>query len=293
MSFGKEEKHTMFQMQWKVMLHKKSFWLAFLISLGYAIWAFVYEYQMTSWREVSGFWHYCGMGDLSQWNYFSVILCFLVALPAMSFQDDVSDRTLASIGMRGSRAAYLKAKMLVVFCAEFVITVLPLLLNLILCLVAFPHIYTYAPSPYGGVENTETAIATDSTWTKGVTVPFVGLFRTCPVLYIVLFLMMLGCFVGLLGMFLLALSFWVRRIKILLFLPVFGMTKLGNMLDILSYEKYYADHTQRYVNYNLWDYVSPMSFDGKVYPGFFLGILLLCGFIYLSYCMMRRKEFTD
>jgi len=100
-------------------------------------------------------------------------------------------------------------------------------------------------------------------------------------------------FVGLIGMALLALSLWIRRFKIFLFLPVFALTKLGTVLDIWSYSRTQTSNGYRYINFDFWDYVSPISYDGKVYLGFFFGILLLCGFIYLSYRMICRKEYVD
>jgi ABC-type amino acid transport system permease subunit len=200
---------------------------------------------------------------------------------------------LAVICVRENRKAYFKAKMKVVFWTEFMMVVLPFLINLILCLVSFKHIYSYYPSPYGGIENTDITVYSDPTFARGTTVPFVWIFKKCPVLYVVLFLLFLGCFVGALGLFLLALSFWLPRVKILLFLPVFGLTKLGSVLSGWSYQRYLENHQYLYINFNLWHYVSPISYDGKVYGIFLLGVLFLCGFIFVSYRMICRKEYTD
>lgn len=134
----------MFWMQWKLMFYKKPVWFAFLISLVYAIVAFVYEKCNPVVSNVSGFWHYCGMGDSFEWSSFTVALSFLVAIPAMSFQWDVSDKTLASVCIRENWKEYLKAKMKVVFWTEFVMVVIPFSINLILCLL-FLNIYIVVP----------------------------------------------------------------------------------------------------------------------------------------------------
>ena len=108
------------------------------------------------------------------------------------------------------------------------------------------------------------------------------------------FLIFLGGFVGLLGLALLALSFWFRRIKLLLFVPIFALTQLGgNILFIWSYYTYHMQKGHLFINFNMWDYVSPMSYVGKVYPAFGVFMLILVGFIYWSYRMMCRKEFID
>ena len=96
----------MFRMQWKLMFHKKQVWFAFLSSLLFAVFFFVYEMKNTVVYNIFGFWHYCGMGDSVEWSMFKVILSFLIAIPAMSFQWDVADRTLAAVCTRGNWKEY-------------------------------------------------------------------------------------------------------------------------------------------------------------------------------------------
>lgn len=286
-------RYMMFRMQWKLMLHKKAVWFAFLISLVYAVVAFIYEKRNPMVTNVSGFWHYCGMGDSFEWSIFTMILSFLVAIPAMSFQWDVSDKTLASVCVRDGWKAYLQAKMKAVFWIEFVIVVIPFALNLILCLLFFEPIYSCVPSPYGGTIGELEQLADRSSWTMGTAVPFLSLFKKFPILYVFFYMIFLGLFVGFLGVVLLALSFWFRRFKILLFVPVFALMKFGQKLDIWSYYVYHMKEGHRYINFNFWDYVSPISYCGKVYSVFFVCILIFAGFVYWSYRMISRKEFTD
>lgn len=160
-------------------------------------------------------------------------------------------------------------------------------------LAFFEHIYSCAPSPYGKTIDAIVELADRSSWTMGTAVPFTFLFEKFPILYVIFYMIFLGLFVGFLGVVLLAVSFWFRRFKILLFVPVFALMKIGNTLDIWSYHVYHLKEGHRYINFNFWDYVAPISYCGKVYVIFFLCILVLAGFVYCSYRMISRKEFTD
>ena len=55
----------MFKMQWKLIFQKKAVWLAFLISLVHAIYAFIYEKKNAMVQNMAGVWHYCGLGASS------------------------------------------------------------------------------------------------------------------------------------------------------------------------------------------------------------------------------------
>lgn len=127
----------------------------------------------------------------------------------------------------------------------------------------------------------------------GTYVPFPFLFEHCPILYVLLYMIFMAAFVGFLGVVLLAISFWIRRFKIVLFIPVFIATQIGTMLDGWSYNTNYMRYNHRYVNFDMWDYVAPASYYGLNYLAFFGIILLLCGFIYISYRMLCGKEYVD
>ena len=98
----------MFRSQWVLIKKKKSVQLAFAISMVYAFISFFLVRDELS-NGFSGFWSYCGMGFNTQWDVYSIMLCFLVAIPAMSFQDDVLNQTLATVWVRDNRKEYLRA----------------------------------------------------------------------------------------------------------------------------------------------------------------------------------------
>lgn len=260
---------------------------------------FLQEYRHLEWGDVSGFWYYCGMGDNTpEWTIFSMILSFLVAIPAMAFQNDISAKTYTAIWTRTTRKEYFLSKMKAVFCVEYLVTFIPFFLNFLLCCLSFRHIYTASPSPYGETDTNLNRIIDDvseKSWTWGVSVPFGGFFKACPVLYVFLFLLFMCAFVGFMGVFLMAISYWFRRFKILLFLPVIAMVKVGSVLSNWAYEVVHRNNFQgkTFMNYNIWDYVSPMSYSGKIYPVFFAFLFLLGIFIYFSYRMICKKEYTD
>lgn len=280
----------MFQMQWKLLWQKKTTWFVLLVNTALAIYFFTCEVRNPGWEDVSGFWHYCGMGDVWEWSSFYMVLSFLVAVPAMSFQNDVSSKCLAAIWVRENRTVYFKAKIKAVFCVTFLVTFLPFLLNFLLCLFYFKHVPTYMPSPYGAQMNLDKMFnngVKDHAW--GVWIPLPDFFKAFPILYVFVFLLFMCLFVGFLSIMLMALSFWLRRFKIILFLPVIGMVKLGSLLSGWSYMKMSGAH--KYVNFEIWDYVSPFSYFGKVYVGFFVFLALLAGFIFISYRMICKKEY--
>lgn len=282
----------MYKMQIKVMLHKKAFRIAFWISMIFAIAAFGYEKRLPH-GIYNALYYYCGFGDTPHWSWYSALLCFLVAVPfATSFQDDLSDRTLGTILVRSSKKTYLKAKMAATFLGNFLMVVIPFLTNLVLCLIFLPHC---SETPYGTesgyiamLEGTRHGFATPSP-----AFPLVWLVKFNPLLYCILFLLVLGCFVGILGVALLAFSFWCRKYKIVLFLPVFLLMKIGSVLTERSYNQAIGNYDHMLINWELWDYVAPFSFSGKFYPIFWGFILILCGFIYISYRHICGKEYMD
>ena len=137
----------MFRSQWKLITKKKSVQVAFVISIVYALVSFFMVRGELS-NGFSGFWSYCGMGFNTQWDVYSIIICFLVAIPAMSFQDDVLNQTIATVWIRSSRKEYLKAKIGVVFLADFLLVLIPCLVNFSLCLF-YSGCYGLIPSPFG------------------------------------------------------------------------------------------------------------------------------------------------
>lgn len=284
----------MFRSQWKLITKKKSVQVAFVISIVYALVSFFMVRGELS-NGFSGFWSYCGMEFNTQWDVYSIIICFLVAIPAMSFQDDVLNQTVATVWIRSSRKEYLKAKIGVVFLADFLLVLIPCLVNFSLCLF-YSGCYGLIPSPFGHTLSTikfNLLNVSPTDWFVGTYVPFPFLFEHCPILYVLLYMIFMAAFVGFLGVVLLAISFWIRRFKIVLFIPVFIATKIGTMLDGWSYNTNYMRYNHRYVNFDMWDYVAPASYYGLNYLAFFGIILLLCGFIYISYRMLCGKEYVD
>lgn len=92
-------------------------------------------------------------------------------------------------------------------------------------------------------------------------------------------------------MVVLALSFWVRRYKLVLFLPFLLISQLGETWTGISLNKAIADRSHLFVNLSLWDYVAPFSYQGKSYLIFWIFVLLLCGFVYLSYRHVLKLDY--
>ena len=282
----------MLKQQLKTMFHGKGFKAGFGISLVCAIAFFLMAVPMP-YGIFNGFYAYCGMGDCNEWSMYSFLLPFLIVLPfATSFQDDLHKKTYGTIMVRNNGGEYIRAKMIATFIGNFVIVVIPFAVNMVLCSIFLPHVTV---TPYGEPESDLFIAIMEGTGVDFLCInpeqPLVGLIRFSPVVYCILFLVFLGLFCGLAGVVVLALSFWVRRYKLVLFLPFLLISQLGETWTGISLNKAIADRSHLFVNLSLWDYVAPFSYQGKSYLIFWIFVLLLCGFVYLSYRHVLKLDY--
>ena len=284
----------MLKQQLSAMFHGKGFRAAFLISMICVVVFFFMALPMP-YGEINGLYAYCGIGDCNEWSMYSFLLSFLLVLPfATSFQDDLQKKVYGGVMIRGTRSEYIKSKMIATFIGNFVMVVIPFLINLILCLIFLPDVET---TPYGE-EGSElyraimngTGVDYSSACQRQ---PLVGVIEFNPTMYCVFFLIILGLFCGFAGVVVLAVSFWVRKNKIALFLPFLLISQGGETWTGISLNKAIADRTHTFFNLSIWDYVAPFSFTGKVYWLFIVFILLLGGFVYISYRHIMKIDYLE
>lgn len=288
------EVKSMLKMQISTMFRGKGFKAAFGISMICAVLFFIIESPMP-YGVFNGFYAYCGMGDCNEWAMFSFLLSFLIVLPfATSFQDDLHKRTYGALMIRENRREYIKAKMTATFIGNFIMVVIPFLLNMLLCFIFLSHVTN---TPYGEpgsnlfIAIMEGSGADYSSIHPGQ--PLVGLIKFSPVLYCILYLILLGVFCGLAGVVVLALSFWVRKYKLVLFLPFLLIGQLGETWTGISLNQAIEDRSHVFWNFSLWDYVAPFSYTGKSYVIFWGFVAVLCVFVYVSYRHILKLDYLE
>jgi hypothetical protein len=116
--------------------------------------------------------------------------------------------------------------------------------------------------------------------------PFAGLFVKNLLLYNLLYVVLLSLLSGLMGMFVIAFSFLVYRVRILIFVPLFVIFQAGTYLSGLIYN----ENALAYFNTNILDYVGTDAFYGQ--SGFFIGsfLLTIAVFIIIAYNRAMQRE---
>lgn len=287
------------KIQLKVMLRRKEFIFALLAMTGYACTAFLYVLVKYWGMDVSivkdANQSICYSQMNGMWGIFSILYPFLVVLPfSTSYIDDYKNKLLAIYFSKSSRRVYYLSKILTAFIGTTLIIAIPCALNLILCNIFLPHNYNTWLGEYQ-LENFYRAVMGTNhlyeTAYKGI--PLLRLFLRSPLLYNIVYLFIFSLFSGLLGAFALSLSFWLRKRKIILFLPLFFIIYV---LDTINIKWLYMaiDGKKSYVNVAILDYVVP-SFSGGGMNPVFIGavIVILFGFILISAVHATRKDLTS
>lgn len=289
----------MLRMQLETMLRKKEFRFAFLVSLGVCLWAFC--------QVCTGFeqqWDanmlFIGTGWTRGWSVYSVLLPFLVVMPfAASFMDDRQKHTYVTIVSRSSTVRYLASKYAATFLGNFVMVSVPFLVNLLLCNLFMQH---NGETPFGPVIDAPGMYSDYSNVLYGTNhlyasrhpgVLLASMREYSPVMHNIFFCIFTGVAAGILGIFLLSVSIWLKKYKILLFIPVYLMERAGSVLTEWSYSEAMRDPDRYFTNYTLTDYLAVFTFGGLDYRILFIfcGVVLIFSFATCCY-WCRRKDYV-
>lgn len=276
--------------EWNVMLHKKEFSVAFCAAIIFCVISLIQStntalrYCGTDLSEVvSANSIYAGNANSGLWYSFMYLFPFLVVLPhSLSYIQDVECGILPLLITRGNRKRYLFSKLSACFFGNVVIILIPFLLNLLLCHIAFPVNENSSRWYYGVLDYSGILLGTNNLFqTDYGALPFLRLFLYSPTLYNVLYILILSFASGVFGVFVLCLSFFFRKQKAPLFLPVFLMVLGSSVLNSYCLNRAICDAGYRYVNYNLMDYFAAFGYRGQS-PYYILGIvavlLVFCTF---------------
>jgi hypothetical protein len=272
--------------QLSIMVARRDFQIVFTFVLALTLYSYVgnlLEYRNTDYSSVYS-WHflYAGNTMANTWSVFSVLYPFLAVFPfGFSYMQDRKVRLLNNYILKSGKKNYFRSKLIVAFVGGFAIIAIPFVINLILCYATFPHTY-FSPLQY---EQTLTGDQVDRD-TVFAAKPFAELFVQSLPLYNLLYLLFFSLFTGLLSAFSMALSFVIRRFKILLFVPLFVLFQLGSYMSGVIGN---IEH-MRFFNTDILDYFGTDAFYGQSLLFLFslTGAIIL--FIVLSYAQAVRRE---
>lgn len=230
-----------------------------------------------------------GCGQL--WLGIKFLIPFLAVLPfATSY---IGDRSSGYIGMyigRVSYKNYLRSKLCACFIGGFILAFIPLIINLLLCNAAFAHNGNYYMGDIGS-----TILAGNLTGrtlqynTAYPELPLADLFVRSAFLYNLLYTFMFSGFIGLLSVSVLALSFFFRKHKIVLFAPIFVLQRVFMALTNLSIQMAPKGSRGSAMNFDLIDYFVPDTERGQNPIYALILILALCAFSYAAYRYILKR----
>lgn len=268
------------KVQIQVMCRSKGYRAAFLAVLCYACVSFLWVLSQSWGMDISRIKdanHLVGYSQMNQlWIFFAILYPFLVVLPfSTSYIEEYQNGLVPAYIIRSSRKTYYLTKLVAAFAGGALVIFLPFAVNLLLCNLFLPH--------NGNTWLGQYQMGNFYRWLTGTNLlypveyreePFLGLFLCSPFWYNVLYVLLFAAFSGLLGMVVLSLSFWWRKHRILLFLPLFVVMQVLRGWDAWALTDAIRNGNV-YTNLDLLDYVVP-SFESGRNPVLFLAVVLVC-----------------
>lgn len=229
--------------QFIAMLRKKSFWIAFDTILLYTFAVYIMNIMNCIGHDVSSIfdssYYFLGSYYNDYLELFSLAFPILVVLPfSFTYFEDAESHNLQFIQSRVGKSNYVIASAIVCFWGSFIVIFIPFLLNIILNYITFPQndvtvfgvkeSYAYWLHLYG-----EEGIPRFA---------FLDLFIYNQNLYNLLVALLLSGFAGLLGVFAYTMSFYIKKYKLLLFLPVYLLFLVTNNLYLIGFRFFLIDY---------------------------------------------------
>ncbi|GHU43440.1 hypothetical protein FACS1894111_09040 [Clostridia bacterium] len=280
------------KMQFSLMIQKKSFQAVFGIVLFYVIATYLF-YCFRYWGgEPSNFLSadavFAGNNTTVFAFYLDLLFPFLIVLPfAFSFLTDKSVHILPVLQSKMSNKMYYLSKAIVCFMGGFLLFVIPFLISIFLNHITFP---IQGTTVWGDLYSWN--FANDITGNNvmisvvGKGLPFLGLYLYSPLLYNVLYVFFFAFFSGILSVFAFATSFFIKKYKIFVFVPIyliiFGLNILTFMLD--------TDGATKFYNFFAFQYITVNTEYGKT-PVFIVTLTL--AFVIASVFIILHKASAD
>ena len=285
--------------QMGILFRRREYKFTMLILFVYACYVFVNMGRRNWGAEVST------MMDANQYvcfsimdgnySFFYIFFPFLVVLPyATSYVDDYKNQLLSVYVTRSSRTNYYVSKLISCFLGTTLVVAIPFFCNLILTNLFFPHNhFTLAGNFQSPLFCSNLTGENNIYFSDYLGLLFREVFLRSQLLYYFLYFMILSLFSGLMGAFVLSLSFLWRKSRLLLFLPMYLIAQLSINLNDLYFNKAYefgeryfvwemkkhvfpdsSTKMLKYFDINIFDYIFPYK-SFSLNPYFFIGFCLV------------------
>lgn len=281
------------KMQFELMINRRSFKFIFSLMMLYNLISYLKYLLMYKNLDIFYFqtsqFLFSGNDCSTYWGIFEAVFPFLVVFPfAFSFLDDTNTGIISYIAGKMGKCNYYAGKLIVCFLGGFIIIIIPFFINLFLCSITFPNNNNTILGPYNLASYCETLTGTNVIInTRFKQLPMLSLYLYSPFLYNVLFIFLLSLFTGILSMFAGACSFFLPRHKLLLFMPVYSLFWVGNLVDSMIITN---NDLLPYINFRWISYVHVNFFSGRNYMVFGCFIFILLLFCIISICLAKRKD---
>lgn len=281
------------KMQLSLMIHKFSFKFSFSFVLSYVL--FSYVSNLLLYKDVDKFDMYSssflfvGNGHAALWGIFETVFPFLTVLPfALSYLDDSNIKINNYIISRMKRKNYYFSKLTACFFGGFIIILIPFCINAVLYKITFMENHNIPIGAYNLTPYYEALSGMDiytNTNYKGLFL--LELYLYSPFLYNLFYIFILSSFSGIMSMFNGTCAFYMKKHKILLFIPTYLLLFLFRALD--SYIFVNNDKLS-YINLDWMKYVNVNFYFGKNYGVFLIFIIAISLFSLVSVFYMSRKD---
>lgn len=282
------------RMQCYLMLHKKSFQLAFLFTFLYAMIPYLYYSITYMHQEISGFYSaqslFIGYDGNMFWNVFCSLYPFIIAFPfCFSYMTDKAVRVNDVIKARTTPRNYIISQATTCFIGGFLIICIPFLLNIFLNTITFPAKGTTNFDPvhsinYNGLLSGSAVFV--KTKYKGLW--FLRLYLKSPLAYNILYTILFSFVTGITSVFIYSISFLIKNFRILLLLPFYILTvflaEIGGILEFRTTLDYICLRIQSYIS------VSIMYGKSPFYIIMFYLTLLLFSVLVITYKVKKEQQ---
>lgn len=163
------------------------------------------------------------------------------------------------------------------FTSAFLCFFLPFIINMLINAIVFPLDGTLLSGASEFTYNHTAAITGDNVFQNTIQKgePFVELYIKSPVLYNLLYSFIFSTFCGILSVFVHSLSYFIKAMPIIMFLPLYLITFIQGKIDNVNMSH---DADVLYVNYKISDYIMINTFYGKsslYFSTFVISIILI------------------